>query len=175
MCPAGGGGNVCADTTTSPVDCGQCGNNCNDNQACIGSACVCRPGLTLCNGQCRDLLHDIGNCGACGAVCGGNGGRCVDGVCQQLGGMGGCGSIGRTNCNNGCYTIAQLLSDELNCGQCGNNCAVDELCTQGQCRGFFTSKACTTCPCPACGTGTTCCQYPGTTEAICVNGNTCPM
>jgi hypothetical protein len=30
-------------------------------------------------------------------------------------------------------------------------------------------------PCAACGTGTTSCNYPGTTEVVCVTGDVCPM
>jgi hypothetical protein len=49
------------------------------------------------------------------------------------------------------------------------------VCAQGTCSAFFASESCTTCPCAACGTGTTCCDYPGTTEPICVTGTVCPQ
>jgi hypothetical protein len=131
-----------------------------------------------------DTLHDAQNCGACGNVCG-NFQACTDGMCQGGGGNG-CGG-NRTRCgqnflmNNagGCFTQQELASSPLFCsnfpGVCGQPCATNQVCAQGVCTDFFASASCTTCPCAACGTGTSCCQYPGTTEAICVQGNTCPQ
>jgi hypothetical protein len=167
------GGNTCTTLQEDPTNCGMCGNQCQNDEACLGGSCKCRPGLTQCGGQCTDLLNDGLNCGACGVQCNFQSGqRCVQGACQNIGT---CGSINQTFCNGACLTAAELASSPLNCGQCGNQCATDEVCAQGQCRPFFVSQACTTCPCPACGSGTTCCTYPGTTEAICVDGTTCPM
>src|SRR5262249_19051206 len=137
---------------------------------------------TLCgnaNPTCTDLLHDPLNCGACGTTCGGGGffGRCVDGVCA-MGVGGGCGA-GRINCGGGCYTPAQLGSSPIPCsaqpGLCGVACATNQVCAQGTCTNFFTTASCTASPCPACGTGTVTCTYPGTTEVICVQGTVCPM
>jgi hypothetical protein len=171
------GNNVCADTQTDPLDCGTCGHACNNSQACIAGACACRPGLTQCagggNGGCRDLLNDAFNCGACGTFCNlALGQRCVQGACTAV--TNGCPN-GTTACNGACLSATTLASDPLHCGSCNNACNNDEVCVAGQCSQFFTSQACTTCPCPACGSGTTCCKYPGTMEAICVTGTTCPM
>src|SRR6185312_1626066 len=170
-------GNTCADTQNDPLNCNTCGTACSAAQACIGAACSCRPGLTVCgvSAACTDLLHDTANCGACGHACGALQ-RCVDGACQAA--TVGCGT-GRTNCNGGCYTAAQLAASPLHCsaiaGTCGQACNANQVCAQGTCTTFFTSTSCTTCPCPACGTGTTCCSYPGTAEAICVEGSVCPQ
>ena len=115
-------------------------------------------------------MHDYNNCGVCGNVCpivAGRQERCTDGVCTVR-----CGGL--TNCNDGCYTQQELNSDPLNCGGCGNVCAADQVCVAGACTGYFTSASCTACPCAACGTGTTCCEYPGTTEPVCVTGGVCP-
>jgi hypothetical protein len=57
---------------------------------------------------------------------------------------------------------------------CGVACAVDHVCAQGTCQTFFTSPSCNSSPCAACGTGTTACTYPGTSETICVAGSVCP-
>jgi hypothetical protein len=142
---------------------------------------VCRPGLTTCGSTCADTLHDPNNCGSCGHACAFNQ-RCTDGVCIAGFACGGnrtfCASGGVT-IGGGCYTAQQLASNPLHCsavpGSCGVACAADQVCAAGNCADFFTSSACTTCPCPACGTGTTCCQYPGTTEPICVTGTVCPQ
>jgi hypothetical protein len=181
MCPVGlgAGNNVCTDTAEDPLNCGACGTACSAAQACLTSKCACRPGLTACGaaGTCTDLLHDPLNCGACGNTCGAGGftGRCVDGVCQN--GGGGCGG-NRTNCGGGCYTASQLAASPLHCsaqpGACGTACAANQVCARGTCVDFYTSAACTSSPCPACGTGTTSCTYPGTTEVVCVEGPNCP-
>jgi hypothetical protein len=182
MCAGAPGAlNVCTDTVEDPENCGACGTVCSAAQACLTSKCACRPGLTACGaaGTCTDLLHDPLNCGACGTTCGAGGftGRCIDGVCQSSG-VGGACPANRTNCGGGCYTPQQLAASPLHCsnqpGVCGTACATNQVCAQGTCVDFFTSTACTTCPCPACGTGTTCCRYPGTTESVCVAGSTCP-
>jgi hypothetical protein len=170
-----GGGNVCADTVDDPQHCGMCATVCAADQACLSSACSCRPGLSQCGASgCVDELHDPNHCGTCGNACG-LGERCVDGQCQQSF----CGQLGRTNCGGGCFTLQQLAKSPLHCsnqpGNCGATCAENEVCAEGTCAAFFTSTACTTCPCPACGSGTTCCTYPGTTEAICVQGDVCPQ
>jgi hypothetical protein len=167
-------GGTCTSTQEDPMNCGQCGTQCRNDQACLAGQCTCRPGLTLCNGQCVDLVNNGNNCGACGVTCG-QGIRCVNGVCPATQGC----PAGQVTCDRACFTQAELASSPLHCTDqpfsCGNQCQADELCVQGQCAQFFVSQACTTCPCPACGSGTTCCQYPGTTEAVCVSGTTCPQ
>jgi hypothetical protein len=183
MCGAGMAA-TCTDTQEDPDNCGACGTTCGATQACLTGKCACRPGLTICGlpGACVDTLHDALNCSACGNVCP-MFQQCTDGICSGLS----CGGGGRTRCGQnfalgiagGCFTQQQLASSPLFCsntpGLCGVPCAENQVCAQGVCTSFFVSASCTACPCPACGTGTTCCQYPGTTEAICVQGNTCPQ
>jgi hypothetical protein len=178
MCGAGPIGTVCADLGNDPDHCGACGTACTPAQACLSSACTCRPGLTLCNGTCVDLAADGGNCGACGNACDfGGGQRCVDGVCKATF----CGALTppRNNCNGSCVTNAYFQTSPIHCGSCNGNghaCNADQVCVAGACTDFFTSAACTSSPCPACGTGTVTCKYPGTTsDYICVTGNTCPQ
>jgi hypothetical protein len=89
-----------------------------------------------------------------------------------------CGG-GTVGGNGSCYTLTERGSDPLHCtaivGTCGTACATDQVCALGTCTGFFTSAACTACPCAACGVGTTCCDYPGSSEPICVEGSSCPQ
>jgi hypothetical protein len=85
-----------------------------------------------------------------------------------------CFDIGQHNSNGVCLTDAELATSPLHCGACDNACASNEVCVQGNCERYFPSPACTTCPCAACGAGTSCCTYPGESFAVCVNGNTCP-
>lgn len=70
--------------------------------------------------------------------------------------------------------MRDLSRDPLHCGGCGNVCATDEVCVGGACTQFFATPSCNTCPCTACGAGNSCCSYPGTTQAVCVSGATCP-
>lgn len=143
---------------------------CAGDQTCAGGNCVCRSGLTSCNGACVDLKHDFNNCGGCGQGCNNNSLRCVDGMCKLTL----CQTLGQTNCNGGCYSDAQLNRDPLNCGGCGNACNTDEVCAQGTCSAYFPATACNTCPCNACGSSTKCCATGSTSAPICVQGSACP-
>lgn len=50
--------------------------------------------------------------------------RCVDEQCQ----------VAECLLGFGCPTCdAYLLTDEANCGECGNHCATGELCANGEC------------------------------------------
>jgi hypothetical protein len=115
-----------------------------------------------------DVSSDVKHCGACDAACDKS---CVDGVCQDVG----CSSIGRQACNNACLTPAQLQHDPLNCGDCDVVCSASQVCAEGVCHGYFAPPTCTTCPCPQCGVGTTCCPFPGGSFPICVQGGQCPQ
>ena len=89
--------------------------------------------------------QDPAHCGACGLDCTGDGQECCDGL-----------------------TCANTDIDELNCGQCGNPCATNEVCVDGTCEcadGDVCSddEACSdelgTCRCgagPACEDSETC-------------------
>jgi hypothetical protein len=79
----------CADTRTRE-NCGGCGNRCAPEEDCVDSRCIVQcdppcsdyPGVTCCNGRCRNLLVDDTNCGACGHVCPDVAHQCIEGVCR---------------------------------------------------------------------------------------------
>jgi len=121
------------------------------------------------------VKNDFFNCGACGHTCNQNAGeRCIDGVCVV---NNSCVGIGRTYCNGACVTTETLQTSPIMCGGCNNFnvCQANQVCVAGQCTNFFASASCTTCPCSACGQGNACCNYPGTTDPVCVQGATCPQ
>lgn len=72
-------------------------------------------------GACVDLEISKGNCGFCGATCGGNL-TCESGAC-------GCAAP-YTNCSGTCTNLA---SDVDNCGTCGTVCASSSTCQNGSC------------------------------------------
>jgi DNA-binding beta-propeller fold protein YncE len=56
------------------------GQSAGDDAGGGGTPC----GGTLCNGQCVNLNTDVNNCGACGAVCDGDGAVCAAGRCVSV-------------------------------------------------------------------------------------------
>ena len=128
-----------------------------DSGAGDGGMCIatdCPEGLTTCPSEfgptyaCSvDLRRDQNHCGACGHACITMEplhmtSRCVDGACELE-----CLSPPRPvhpdfffptsfqNCNgvldDGCEV--DVLSDDENCGACGNACPADQHCFEGQC------------------------------------------
>lgn len=85
------------DLMTSDTNCGRCGNRCPRGVACVGGACQCPAGMTVCapdggTAACVDLLSNSANCGSCGHACP-TGVGCVHGSC-------GC-PAGQTACPDG--------------------------------------------------------------------------
>jgi hypothetical protein len=79
-CEASSGAVGCINITTSPSNCGACGN-------------VCPEGKSCCNGACTDTGYDRNNCGACGQHCISQ--ICCGGVCKDfLSDDRNCGSCG---------------------------------------------------------------------------------
>eukprot|EP00698_Gefionella_okellyi_P010136 TRINITY_DN2610_c0_g2_i1.p2 TRINITY_DN2610_c0_g2~~TRINITY_DN2610_c0_g2_i1.p2 ORF type:complete len:321 (-),score=82.12 TRINITY_DN2610_c0_g2_i1:85-1047(-) len=94
---------------------------CQNHQ--FGGACTCTAEQRYCNGECRDILSDESNCGACGSACAG---VCTNGQCAVA------------NCANGLSPCGQncvnLLTDNNNCGVCNTQCNNGDGCVSGQCR-----------------------------------------
>jgi len=86
-----------------------------------GGPITCSAGFTDCNGYCRDLTLDIGNCGGCGNTCPDNS-ACSGGQCMCKGTYSSCGNI-----------CKDLPSDAKNCGACGTVCPAGQVCLKGQC------------------------------------------
>jgi len=73
-------------------------------------------------------------------------------------------------CGGGCVDTRK---SNLNCGDCGQRCGVDEVCVSGRCENYRPASFCTTCPC-ACGDRRCCPALSTGGDAICVEADTCP-
>lgn len=113
-CPAGQirCAGACVDTLTDPANCGGCGISCGAGNICQGGSCVaCRP--------------DISSCSA--------GSQCCSGYCAIYGASGNqCESCAGTLCSG--FECSNLMTDDFNCGVCGNRCAAGSYCWDGVCR-----------------------------------------
>ena len=162
-CPTG---QAACDDGCAPADSCPCDQQCETElEACTDSVCVCRAGLTRCDGACVDIRADVAHCGGCGKACGG-GERCEDGACVAS-----C-TAPKEACGDACVEVA---SDSLHCGECGKLCAVDELCLSGVCQPFTAIDGCDSCPCDeACEQGDSegedghCCDSPFLGAPVCV-------
>jgi hypothetical protein len=138
----------CVDPKTDNAFCGAtdgCGDNggsagtpCPDGQMCSNGTCsaTCGSPLTKCTSgggstYCADTAHDPSNCGGCGTACSTAANAAV--TCS-----GSCGYAchpGYADCNaeanDGCE--ADTLTDENNCGGCGNVCGANQFCHNGTC------------------------------------------
>jgi hypothetical protein len=137
------------------ANCGICGHACAGGQHCTGGACAwdipqngCTPALEACNNIDDDcdssidegyvLGSDPANCGTCGHSCAG-GQVCMNGHCAWTIPQNGCQAAVEVcdNIDNDCDTLIDeginLLSDNVNCGQCGRVCAPNQHCQGGAC------------------------------------------
>ena len=160
------GNGACVDLSLDPLNCGSLGNQCGSREYCVSGNCVCRSPLTLVAGNCIDTTTSPTNCGGAGIMCGGGTQFCQAGTCVAT-------CTTPDQCGMSC---TDTNTDIRNCGGCGNTCAVDEVCTNGNCRPFYAAAGCTMCPCTtACvGDFSRCCTYPGSTNPICVDSGRCP-
>jgi hypothetical protein len=125
-CPAGW---TCISALECVPDCSwapdgtQCGQSLSD---------VC------CGGQCNDLGLDPANCGACGQSCP-QGEACNKGFCQKTDCSKAGGVFtpcvlpsgrGGACCGGGC---SDELTDDSNCGSCGQVCPTGSACAGGAC------------------------------------------
>ncbi len=171
---------ACVNIQTDALHCGDCDTPCPAGEACVAGSCVdecdgmcdpilqlcsdgrcvCRIGLSLCNGACVDRLTDNGNCGMCTTMC--MQGICEAGICVPT-----CDAP-QTECPDG--VCSNLAEDPLHCGDCGRECTADQVCVGGSCQDFAPAS-CSSCPCPPCGDRACC---PNGNGAICVEGTGCP-
>ncbi len=96
---------------------------------------VCSSGLVACGQDCVDINTDTANCGSCGNKCEYDNAQalCIEGECslgECLSGFGDCDRDDETGCE------AELGTDPLNCGSCGNICDTDLVCDNGTCNGL---------------------------------------
>lgn len=103
----------------SADNCGACGVQCGEGEACIGGLC-----------KCGDSDGDGG------PACTGEGEVCCSDTCTQptdptcpCGEAANC-EEGQLCCNDDC---AEIVSDDLNCGACGVTCAPGQVCSEGEC------------------------------------------
>ncbi|MDX9723201.1 MAG: hypothetical protein RBU37_20790 [Myxococcota bacterium] len=125
-------------------------------------ACSCEAEQRCCDGQCREVLADPSNCGACGVRCGFDE-LCLEGrcVCEAAPGVQAraCEVSFETCCPGvGCV---DLLSTRQACGACGVACNPGERCEQGACAcsgGLACAQGSTCCYGVCCASGELCCQ-----------------
>ena len=94
-----------------PQPCGGCGEpTCGVGEMCSASACICRPGLSRCGGECVDTDSNPNHCGSCGNMC----------------------SVGEICCEDGCEDSLSLESES--CAACAGLCypgaCVDDFCVE---------------------------------------------
>ena len=145
-------------------------------------ATSCPPGLSSCDGLCRDTSSHPNHCGACGHTCS-NDSVCRNGTCVKVTcdcGPSGC-PTGKTLCNGVCV---DTQSDAANCGSCYTACPSGSTCQSGTCvsnpgcpagqadcgNGVCVDISSNVSNCGACGN--VCSSANGT--AVCQNG-TCVM
>ncbi len=109
------------DTTSDPLNCGRCGNDCRRAHT-IPSCAMGRCGVRQCDSGWIDLDHDPAN--GCEYQCTPTGTR---ELCDGL----------DNDCNGLRDENIDLMSDRANCGRCGNVCVfaqAEPACVMGVCR-----------------------------------------
>lgn len=133
------------DVRTSMTHCGACGSSCAPSRAtaaCTAGVCeitACNTGYGDCNGDiadgCEAPLNTLTNCSTCGTACmlDSATASCSTRMCV----IQSC-NTGYLDCNDsdgdGCEVSS--LTDESNCGTCGNVCAppnATPVCSSGTC------------------------------------------
>lgn len=155
--PVSSCGGVLVDTQNDAQNCGECGNHCSaagpecdapvvcrdGGCVCVGVSTVptCGAGHADCGAGCVDLATTKESCGECGNACVDNPSCsaptvCIDGGCVCPGALSGC-LAGEVSCDGVCV---DPLTDDANCGGCGEICGDGELfcdgnggCVEGAC------------------------------------------
>ncbi|MBX3268840.1 MAG: hypothetical protein KF729_01180 [Sandaracinaceae bacterium] len=146
-------GDGCRDIGRDPLNCGGCGVRCGAGESCVAGRCACGGAVgselgaeacpepagvgglqanVCCDGACRDVTVDVGNCGGCNVQCGPNA-ICNDRICRcdpatpQFDDCN--GDLGLSG--DGCETNIQ--TSVPHCGRCGRRCSPANA--TGQCVG----------------------------------------
>jgi len=139
-----------SNVTPGLTGCGQAGGQCAqcadpDTASCTAGQCSCPSNGEYCNGVCKNLNTDPGNCGGCyqinssttdpTRVC--STAQVVTPSCQAGECNGAC-AANWANCDEpqtkraiGCNI--NLLTNHDNCGQCGHKCSASQACVGGTC------------------------------------------
>ena len=193
-CCAGEG---CYDLQTDPGHCGHCDNRCEMGESCVGGTCQptgdtgtgctedthCNEGYLCCDGYCTDVLSNPDHCGACDELCQNDGPPC-QGVRSTSGAAGTYPPEERHACApDESYFLCcegsctDVLSDPLNCGDCGLTCAEGQECAGGYCTGTCeTDEECSTeqrCCGGECVDPLTDPRYCGTCDTACSDDELC--
>lgn len=169
-CPMG---QVKCGSECAPPDTCLCDQGCDaEYEVCQGEVCMCRLGLTRCEGVCVDTRVDPAHCGRCGEACAEDEPLCSASDCVAT-----CEGS-QVLCGGGCVDTAV---DSLHCGMCGKVCKSDEVCLARECRTFDEISGCIACPCEdACdefesddggvdsNAGGQCCDSPFVGGPVCV-------
>jgi hypothetical protein len=161
--------NGCETSTTTLTNCGSCGSACslpNATPDCSTGSCQvssCNTGFGNCDGTtsngCETNTNTaVSDCGGCNLACSNNNGSpsCSAGNCSIV-----C-NAGYLNCDgnarsNGCEI--NKLTDNNNCGSCGNACTGGKVCINGTCQSTSCNPGTYNCDGSGCNcSGTGCCS-----------------
>ncbi len=138
----GNDSNGCETSLHTLTDCGSCGTTCSRSNAtatCSSGTCSisgCNGGYDDCDGNdsngCETSLHTLTDCGSCGTTCSRSNATatCSSGTCSISSCNGGYDDCDG-NDSNGCER--NLMTDDNNCGMCGNKCTGGKHCMTGTC------------------------------------------
>ena len=161
-CPQG-----CNCPATAPVEDGTTNGQIVTHE-CVSCFPPCDPDQDCCDGECKNTLVDVENCGDCGTICEPPGVSddvgeiCCDGEC--------CGTFSSERdkrcCTEGGNPIcADVMNDPNHCGECQNFCGEDQVCCDGECADW--------CCFPACVEGQLCCDGTGTCKDVLTDEANC--
>ena len=157
-CPQG-----CNCPATAPVEDGTDGQVVS--YECASCIPACAADQDCCDGECKNTLVDVENCGDCGVACEPDEVDpevCCNGEC--------CGSFSSERDNRCCIfggeeVCSDVMSDPNHCGECGNFCGEDQVCCDGECADW--------CCFPACVEGQLCCDGTGTCRDVLADEANC--
>lgn len=127
-CPTALCNGSCVNTQTDDLNCGECGQACDEHHACQEGQCIrvtCPGTLTVCDEDCVDTEDSMQHCGACNDAC------ALSFVCSSSD----CACpADRSDCGGFC---THTDFDRHHCGGCaslgGVACEADEACVAGDC------------------------------------------